>query len=77
MHHRVATISLGARETAKEFYESIGYCGKSSMHKGLPLPGKSLDWRLRKLDAAIGDLEGGEDLQLDESGKILPLFVTF
>ena len=77
MGRGVTMISLGARETAKKFYERVGYGGKSSMHKGLPLPGKSLDWRLRKIEAEIGDLESGQELDVDESGRIPPLSVSF
>ena len=68
---------LAARKEAKGFYERIGYSGKSSMHKGLPLPGKSLDWRLRKIDAIIGDLEKGQEVDLDGSGRIPRLYLKF
>jgi hypothetical protein len=44
------------------------------MHKELPLPGRVLDYRLRKLEARIGDLEAGQVVQTDETGKIPSLF---
>jgi predicted N-acetyltransferase YhbS len=74
MRHGVRTISLGAVEHAKGFYERMGYRGKSSMHKELPLPGRVLELRLRKLEALIGDLEAGQSVQTDETGKIPSLF---
>ena len=75
MKRGVTMVSLGARKEAKGFYEQVGYSGKSSMHKGLPLPSKSLDWRLRKMDSVIGNLDKGQELDLDESGRISPLVV--
>ena len=52
----------------------MGYLGKSSMHKDLPLPGRVLELRLRKLEALIGDLEAGQFVQTDETGNIPSLF---
>lgn len=74
MRHGVHMISLGAVEQAKDFYVRMGYRGKSSMHKELPLPGRVLELRLRKLEALIGDLDVGQVVQTDEKGKISPLF---
>ena len=74
MRHGVRTISLGAAERAKGFYERMGYRGKSSMHKDLPLPGRVLELRLQKLEALIGDLEAGQSVQTDETGNIPSLF---
>jgi ribosomal protein S18 acetylase RimI-like enzyme len=70
MHHGVTMISLGARREAKAFYERVGYRGKSSMHKSFPLPGRSLSWRLKKVDAVIGDLERGCEITLDDRGRV-------
>jgi len=74
MRRGVQTVSLGAIEGAKGFYLRMGYHGKSSMHKELPLPGRVLEFRLRKLEALVGDLEAGQVVQTDASGKIPPLF---
>jgi GNAT superfamily N-acetyltransferase len=46
-------INLGASKESKGFYVRLGYAGKGTMmHKGLPLPGRFLDARLRKLAGA-------------------------
>jgi GNAT superfamily N-acetyltransferase len=46
-------ISLGANEDSKGFYARLGYAGRGTMmHKGLPLPGRFLEARLRKLARA-------------------------
>jgi GNAT superfamily N-acetyltransferase len=46
-------ISLGASDDSKGFYARLGYAGRGTMmHKGLPLPGRFLEARLRKLAAA-------------------------
>jgi predicted N-acetyltransferase YhbS len=74
MQRGVRTISLGADEKEKGFYAHMGYRGKSSMHKELPLPGRVLDHRLRKLEAVMGDLDIGQVVQTDETGKIPSLF---
>jgi len=74
MRRGVQTISLGAIEGAKGFYLRMGYHGKSSMHKELPLPGRVLEFRLHKLEALLGDLEIGQVVQTDETGKVPPLF---
>jgi predicted N-acetyltransferase YhbS len=74
MRQGVRTISLGAAEGAKGFYQRMGYRGKSSMHKELPLPGRVLEFRLQKLEALIGDLEAGHVVHTDESGKVPSLF---
>ena len=73
MQKGIQMISLGARKSAKGFYLSLGYGGRSSMHKGLPLPGRVLEWRLRKLEALVGNLETGQAVQTDASGKVPPL----
>ena len=70
----VRTISLGAKQGAKGFYARMGYRGKSSMHKELPLPGRVRDYRLRKLEALMGDLEAGQLVHTDETNKVPPLF---
>ena len=74
MRHGVPMISLGAAEYAKAFYERMGYRGKSSMHKELPLPGRVLEYRLQKLEALVGDLEVGQSVETDETGNIPSLF---
>lgn len=74
MRRGVQTISLGAIEGAKGFYLRLGYHGKSSMHKELPLPGRVLEFRLQKLEALIGDLEAGQVVQTGTDGKVPPLF---
>ena len=74
MRHGVRMISLGAVEQAKDFYVHMGYRGKSSMHKELPLPGRVLELRLRKLESIIGNLDIGQIVQTDKNGKIPPLF---
>lgn len=74
MRRGVQTISLGAIEGAKGFYLRMGYHGKSSMHKELPLPGRVLEFRLHKLEALVGDLEAGQVVRTDASGKVPPLF---
>jgi GNAT superfamily N-acetyltransferase len=43
-------ISLGANDDSKGFYARLGYAGRGTMmHKGLPLPGRFLEARLRQL----------------------------
>ena len=74
MRRGVRMISLGTLVRAKGFYLRMGYRGKSSMHKELPLPGRVLELRLRKLEAAMGDLEVGQVVQADEAGQVPPLF---
>jgi hypothetical protein len=44
------------------------------MHKELPLPGRVLEYRLRKLEALVGDLEAGQAVQTGEDGRVPPLF---
>jgi GNAT superfamily N-acetyltransferase len=47
------SINLGASDDSKGFYARLGYAGRGTMmHKGLPLPGRFLEARLRKLAAA-------------------------
>ena len=67
-------ISLGALEQAKGFYARMGYRGKSSWHKELPLPGRVREHRLRKLETMLGDLDEGQVVQADETGRIPPLY---
>ena len=43
-------INLGSNAESKGFYERLGYAGRGTMmHKGLPLPGRFLEARLRKM----------------------------
>jgi GNAT superfamily N-acetyltransferase len=70
----VSMISLGAIEEARGFYTRMGYRGKRAMFKELPLPGAAREHRLRKLEAALGDLEAGQVVECDEAGRIPPLF---
>lgn len=70
----VQMISLGAVEAERDFYLHMGYRGKKSMHKELPLPGPVLERRLLKLEAQLGDLESGQFVQVDDIGKVPPLF---
>jgi GNAT superfamily N-acetyltransferase len=74
MRHGVRMISLGAVADAKRFYERMGYRGKSSMHKELPLPGRVLEMRLKKLEPVVGDLEVGQVIETNEFGKVPSLF---
>lgn len=75
MQRGVRMISLGAiDDAAKAFYLRMGYRGKSSMHKELPLPGRVLELRLRKLAQQVGDLATGVTIQAGEDGKLPPLF---
>ena len=57
----VGGINLGASDDAKGFYQRLGYAGRGSMmHKGLPLPGRFQEARLRKLqEAAARRASGG------------------
>lgn len=70
----IQTISLGSLDEAKDFYRKMGYPGKSSMHKDLPLPGPVRDYRLQKLLFMVGDLEIGQIITLNETGKVPALF---
>lgn len=58
-------IALGASADSKGFYVRLGYHGRSSMHKELPLPGRILELRLRALNAALGDLDAGSPVPTD------------
>jgi GNAT superfamily N-acetyltransferase len=50
------SIALGAGRDTKGFYARLGYAGRGPMmHKGLPLPGPSLEARLRRLAAESGE----------------------
>ncbi|MEM7537494.1 MAG: GNAT family N-acetyltransferase [Chloroflexota bacterium] len=67
-------ISLGAVPDARTFYPKLGYYGKSSMHKELPMPGRVLDLKLKRWTARLGDLAAGAIVQVDpESRQIPPL----
>jgi len=70
------TLSLGAASEAHGFYASLGFSGKRvGMMKGLPLPGRVRDLRVRKLLEAIGDVERGQSVSADPTtGKIPPLW---
>lgn len=70
MRHGLGGIGLGTDNEVKGFYIRMGYRGKSSMHKEFPLPGRVRELRLRKLEASVGDLEVGQPIQLDASGRI-------
>jgi GNAT superfamily N-acetyltransferase len=49
-------ISLGAEREVVGFYRRLGYAGRGAlMQKGLPLPGRALDARLRRLATPPGD----------------------
>jgi len=49
-------ISLGAERGVAGFYRRLGYAGRGPlMQKGLPLPGRSLEARLRRLAARTDD----------------------
>ncbi|MEM7129470.1 MAG: GNAT family N-acetyltransferase [Chloroflexota bacterium] len=68
-------VSLGSVEEAKAFYWHLGYRGKTSMHKELPLPGKIRELKLKRWSEQIGDLAVGHTVQVDEgSGQIPSLF---
>jgi ribosomal protein S18 acetylase RimI-like enzyme len=70
------TISLGAVSEAHGFYARLGFSGKRvGMMKGLPLPGRVRDLRVRKLLDAIGDMEQGQLVSADATtGKVPPLW---
>ena len=54
------TISLGAADESRGFWERLGYRGKHAMRqKDLPGPGRVLDARLAKMREAAGDLDVG------------------
>ena len=74
LHLKYGLYISGAVDDAKGFYARVGYRGKSSMHKELPLPGRVREFRLRKLEAELGDLEVGQVVSVDATGKIPPLF---
>ncbi len=70
MQHGLSGVVLGTGETAKGFYLRMGYRGKSMMQKEFPLPGRVRELRLRKLMAMAGNLDAGQPLYIDDSGKI-------
>lgn len=74
MRQGVPIISLGAAEAERGFYRRLGYRGKHSMHKELPLPGRFLELHLSRLEARLGDLERGQVVAVDQTGKIPALF---
>lgn len=49
-------VNLGSIEQAKGFYHKLGYRGKTSMHKELPLPRRLLDVKLKRWAEKLGDL---------------------
>lgn len=69
-------IGLGARAAAKGFYESLGYQGRGHyMEKGLLLPGPSVERRVAKWMAKLGDLDNGEPIRIDSTtGKVPEVF---
>lgn len=64
------SISLGADASAKGFYGSLGYHGKLSRHKDLPLPGRVRDLRADRLKVLLGDLEGGAMVAMDAEQRV-------
>ncbi|MBV7339624.1 GNAT family N-acetyltransferase [Chloroflexi bacterium TSY] len=75
MQRGVRMISLGSVEEAKGFYHHMGYRGKTSMHKELPLPSRLLDLKLKRWSEKLGDLSSGHTAWVDEqSGQIPSLF---
>lgn len=68
----VCTISLGADE-ARGFYLRMGYHGKSMMSKDLPAPSRAQEVRLKRLESSIGDLEVGQIVKTDDTGRVPPL----
>jgi hypothetical protein len=66
------SIALGTHDGGRSFYERLGYHGRASMHKDLPLPGRVLDLRLRKLTAELGDLDAGAIVTTDRDGSKVP-----
>ncbi len=72
MRKGLTMISL-ATDTAKEFYLRMGFHGKSSLHKELPLPGRAHDLLIKRLEPLVGDLETGQVVTTDTSGRIPPL----
>lgn len=66
-------VRLGARKATKGFYERLGFQGQGTyMQKGLPLPGRSVEFRVRRWLAAIGDLDRGELVRVDPATGTLP-----
>lgn len=66
-------VGLGARKGAKGFYERLGYHGHDTYrHKGLPLPGRSVQLRVGRWLASIGDLDRGEVVRVDPAAGTLP-----
>ncbi len=73
MRRGVCAISLGADE-AKSFYQRLGYQGKASLHKELPRPSRVQERRFKRLESQIGNLEVGQTVKTDVTGKVPPLF---
>jgi GNAT superfamily N-acetyltransferase len=49
-------ISLGAERGVVGFYRRLGYAGRGALQqKGLPLPGRAVEARLRRLADRPGD----------------------
>jgi ribosomal protein S18 acetylase RimI-like enzyme len=77
MKNGVRMISVGADDEDKGFFQRMGYRGKRvSMSKEFPLPGRVLDLKLRKLEAAIGELDVECNMPQNEKGQVLPLPVS-
>ena len=72
----VREIGLGSKRDARGFYASLGYQGKRTYkHKPLPLPGRVRDLRVAKLQAALGDLDEGQLVEMDATtGAVAPLW---
>jgi predicted N-acetyltransferase YhbS len=74
MRKGLRMVSLGSHPDAIDFYTKMGYRGNRGRSKELPLPGKFLEYRLRKWEETSGDLEVGQRIYLNEEGKIPSLF---
>lgn len=73
MRRGICAISLGA-DKANGFFIRLGYHGKSSLHKELPRPSRVQDLRLKRLESQIGNLEVGQTVKTDVTGKVPSLF---
>ena len=74
MRKQERMVSLGSHPDAVGFYTKMGYRGKTGRSKELPLPGRVTEFRLRKWGEKLGDLQVGQLVIPDETGKIPPLF---
>ena len=74
MRKEVRMVALVAHPDTVDFYTKMGYRGKRGRSKELPLPGRVLEFRLRKWEEKIGNLEEGQVVCIDETGKVPSLF---